>query len=87
MPTSKCDFCGVPLDEPTADAACPHGMTSGKLRDMACDEREYAAELITDENYFRAHGFDGGQLPACEASQALSRAAELERAASLDEVA
>lgn len=60
-------------------------MTPAQLRDMARDEREYAAECIADENYMRALGFDGGQLGGDEAPAALSRAAELERASSLDE--
>lgn len=57
-------------------------MTSAQLRDAARDEREYAATLIADENQLRAHGLD--MTWTSEASQALSRAAELERAASLD---
>lgn len=60
-------------------------MAPAQLRDTARDEREYAATLITDENFYRARGFDMSE--SIEASQALSRAAELERAAALDEVA
>lgn len=59
-------------------------MTPQQLRDAARWEREYAATLITDENFYRAHGFDMSE--SIEASHALSRAAELERAAVLDEV-
>jgi hypothetical protein len=63
-------------------------MDSAQLRDMARDEREFAAECIADENYFRAHGLDMSEsCEASQASQSLSRAAELERAASLDESA
>lgn len=63
-------------------------MTPVQLRDMARDEREFAAECITHEGWLRGHSLlafaaDEGQL----AAHALSRAAELERAASLDEVA
>lgn len=61
-------------------------MNAAQLRDMARSEREFAAGCIADENYMRAMGFDGGQFGPDEAPAALSRAAELERAASLDEV-
>jgi hypothetical protein len=85
---NACDFCGVPLDEPTADASCPHTMTSGKLRDMARDERECAAELVTQHNEMRALGGKPGvHFDDAYPAQCLARAAELERAASLDEAA
>lgn len=63
-------------------------MTPVQLRDMARDERELAAECVMHENWLRVHSplafaADEGQL----AAHALSRAAELERAAALDEVA
>ena len=63
-------------------------MTPQELRDTASDEREFAAECIAHENWLRLdalhdYAADEGEL----AARALSRAAELERAAALDEVA
>ena len=59
-----------------------------QLRDAACQEREFAAECLMHENWLRDHDLrayavDEGEL----AAHALSRAAELERAAVLDEAA
>lgn len=63
-------------------------MAPQQLRDMARDEREFAAECMAQHNELRDLGSKPGvHFDDAAPSHALSRAAELERAASLDEAA
>lgn len=63
-------------------------MAPARLRDIARYEREFAAECMARHNELREIGGKPGvHFDDTAPSRALSRAAELERAASLDEVA